>query len=193
MVIKYRRKRESKTNYKKRLSMLKSEENRLVIRISLKNISVQIIKYEPDGDKVLVSGHSSELVKLDWNLNRTSIPAAYLIGLLTGIKAKSKGIKTAIPDFGFYRSSPGSKVYAVIKGVLDAGLKINASETMFPEEKRIKGMHISEFAKKLKEQDEEAYKKQFSFYLKKKIDPESISKLFEETKKKILIKNERRE
>ena len=39
-VIKYKRKRTGKTNYKKRLSILKSKKHRLVIRKSLNNTCI---------------------------------------------------------------------------------------------------------------------------------------------------------
>jgi large subunit ribosomal protein L18 len=38
----------------------------------------------------------------------------------------------------------GSKIFAVLKGVLDAGIKCPHGEGMFPDEKRIHGKHIEE-------------------------------------------------
>jgi large subunit ribosomal protein L18 len=79
-------------------------------------------------------------------------------------------------------STPGSKLYAVVKGALDAGIKVKVSKDKLPSEERIKGDHIVKFAKKIKENKES---KQFSKYLKNNIDPEGIPKLFEDVKKKI--------
>jgi len=183
-IVKFRRKREGKTNYKKRLAILKSHGKRLVIRLSLDNISAQIIEYQEDGDKVIVSGHSRELVKLGWNMKRNNLPASYLVGLIIGKKAQAKKISEVIPDLGFQGSTKGSKIYALIKGITDAGIKVNVKEEMLPPEERINGKHISEYAKKLKE-TEEIYKKRFSGYLKNNIDPESLPSIFEEIKKKI--------
>jgi len=45
-LIHLKRRRKKKTNYKKRLALLKSEKARLVIRKSLSNISVQLINFE---------------------------------------------------------------------------------------------------------------------------------------------------
>ena len=45
-VVPFKRKREGKTDYKKRLKLLSSSKPRLVIRKSLKNMTVQIIEYE---------------------------------------------------------------------------------------------------------------------------------------------------
>ena len=85
--VKYRRKREGKTNYKKRLGYLKSENPRLVIRKSLNNVNVQIIAFQSKGDKILASGHSKELQKYGWKNIRSNLPTAYLTGLLAGKKA----------------------------------------------------------------------------------------------------------
>ena len=41
--IEFRRKREGKTDYKRRLRLLLSNKPRLVIRVSLKNIIIQIL------------------------------------------------------------------------------------------------------------------------------------------------------
>ena len=54
----YKRKREGKTNYKKRLKLLQSRTTRLVIRKSNKHIIAQLTNYYPDGDKVVVGVNS---------------------------------------------------------------------------------------------------------------------------------------
>ena len=142
-LIYFKRRREKKTKYKKRLALLKSGETRLVIRRSLSNISVQFIDYKPEGDKTIVSAFSSELKKLGWN--RTgNIPAAYLTGLLAGKRAKDKKIEEAVLDLGLQTSTKGSRLYAALKGVLDAGVNVPHSKEILPIEERIKGKHISE-------------------------------------------------
>src|SRR3989344_6735019 len=91
-----RRKREGKTNYRKRLRMLLSNKLRLVVRRSLNNISAQIIEYRQNGDRVVACAHSMELKKFGWKTDGGNTPSAYLVGLLLGKKAKEKGIKEAI-------------------------------------------------------------------------------------------------
>ena len=78
----YRRKRKQKTNYKKRLNLLKSKEIRLVIRKSLNNLTVQFVEYKQGGDKVLLSVRGDSLKKLKWTFSQNNIPASYLIGLI---------------------------------------------------------------------------------------------------------------
>ena len=89
--VPFRRKREGKTNYKKRLKILLHRKPRLVIRKSLNSIIAQIVEYNADGDKVVLSAHSKELGKFGWKPNKGNLPSAYLIGLLIGKKAKENG------------------------------------------------------------------------------------------------------
>lgn len=140
--IPFKRKLEGKTDYRKRLALLKSGKPRLVVRRSLNNISAQIIMYETAGDKVLVSAHSKELSKLGWKGRRRNIPAAYLVGYLCGMKSKKAKVNEAIFDSGLYTTVKGSVIYAVLKGALDAGLNIPHSDEVLPPDDRIKGKHI---------------------------------------------------
>lgn len=138
-----KRRREKKTDYKKRLALVKSGKIRLVIRRSLNNIRVQFVEFNPSGDKTLISAISTELKKLGWN--RTgNVPGSYLTGLLAGKKAKEKKIDEAVLDIGLQSSTKGSRIYAALKGVLDAGVNVVHSEKILPDENRIKGSHISE-------------------------------------------------
>lgn len=183
--LQFRRKKEGKTNYRKRLKMLKSNKLRLVVRKSLNNISAQIVEYHPKGDKIIKYAHSTELKKFGWKQNRGNLPSAYLVGLLIGKKAKENGIKEAIADIGLNKTVKGSRIYTLLKGALDGGLNIPCSPDILPKNERIRGMHISNYASLLMK-DEEAYKKRFSRYIKDNIDPKEFDKYFDEVKKKIV-------
>lgn len=142
--VPYRRKREGKTDYKKRLRLLKSGGLRLVVRKSLKHIIVQFVAYDKDGDKTVLCTTSMELEKYGWQGYQRNIPAGYLVGLLCGIKAKQKHIDAAILDQGLYPARQGTVIYSVLKGVTDAGVAVPHDPSVFPEETRITGTHISE-------------------------------------------------
>jgi large subunit ribosomal protein L18 len=137
--VKVKRKLEVKTNYRKRLLLLKSNKPRLIIRKSLNNIRLQLVEYKKEGDKIIVSAYSRELRKFGWNFHLGNIPSAYLTGYLLG--KKSKNVKEAILDLGIQRSIKGSIIYAALKGAIDAGMNINCDKEMFPTEDRIKGAH----------------------------------------------------
>jgi len=162
---KFRRRRDGKTNYKKRLAQIKSKTPRLVIRKSNQYIICQIIKYDTRGDKCVTFINSSKLKKLGWKHSCKNIPAAYLAGYILGKTAKEKNV---ILDTGLYTSTKGSKVYAALKGAIDAGLNISHNPKILPTEDRIIGQHIATYQK----------------------DKKDISKDIEKVKVKIGEKNE---
>jgi len=184
--VPFRRRREGKTNYRLRLKLLLSRKPRLVARKSLNNMMAQLVAYDEKGDKVLVSAHSRELVKMGYKGHCGNIPAAYLTGLLLGKKALKEGYNEAVLDIGLNAATKGAAVFAILKGAVDAGMDIPHSEDILPEEERINGSHVKEYAELLKEEDEEKYKKQFSKYLENGLNPEDLPEHFEEIKEKVL-------
>src|SRR3989338_488998 len=141
----FKRKRIGKTDYRRRLKILLAHKPRLVVRKSINNMLAQIIEYNEKGDNVVASANSSELKKYGWNGNRGNIPAAYLVGLLIGMKAKKKNIKELVLDAGLQTSVKGSRIYSSLKGCVDAGLDIPHSKDILPSEDRIMGKHIAKF------------------------------------------------
>jgi large subunit ribosomal protein L18 len=176
----FKRRREGKTDYRKRLRLLYSEKPRLVVRKTSKHIIAQVVEFDEKGDKILVSATSQELKKFGWTGSTKNLPSAYLLGLLIGKKTVRKNIKSAVLDIGLARSVKGSRIYAVLKGALDAGLSIPHSPEILPSEDRISGKHIVDYAQKLKKQPKK-YKRQFSAS-----KPEGITKMFEDVKSKIV-------
>ena len=132
--VKTRRHREGRTDYRRRLGLLRSKKIRLVIRRSLKQIRIQFI---------LLTIQSNELKKNhNWKYPVGSIPAAYLTGLIAGKKAQEAGIDTCILDIGRQRSTKGSNLYAAMKGVIDTGITCPHNEDMIPANERLMGQHI---------------------------------------------------
>jgi len=140
--VQFRRKRESKTDYKKRVKLLQGGMLRLVIRGSLKNILAQIIKYEAKGDKVIICASSKELEKFGWKVSRSNIPAAYLTGFLLGKKGGKEKFGKMVLDIGLAKLMKGGKLSAALKGCLDGGLDVICSQNIFPSEDKIKGKNI---------------------------------------------------
>lgn len=185
--MQFRRRREKRTDYNNRLSLLRSGKTRLVARKTLKHCLVQLVDYTPQGDKVIAAANSLELKKFGWSLPTGNLPAAYLTGFLCGLKAKSV-VKEAILDIGLHDSTKGGTIYAVLKGVIDAGIQIPHSEEVLPSPDRINGKHIADYAENLKKGDQAEFKKRFALYLKNNIKPEEIPKKFEEAKTAIKAK-----
>lgn len=186
-IVAHRRRRQGRTNYRKRLDLLKSRNVRLVVRGSSKNMYCQLVEYNKNGDVVIASSSSKELSKFGWTASNGTgnIPAAYLTGLLCGSKTKDKSIKVIL-DIGVAQSSKGSKLYAALKGAIDGGLDVAHSNEAFPTDDRISGKHIADYAAKIKKEKPVKYKSIFSGYLDNKINPEDIPKVFESAKAKIL-------
>lgn len=174
----FKRRFKEQTDYRNRLKLLLSKKPRLVVRKSLKHMKAQIIEFHPEGDKVLVSASSQNLKKLGWNNSTSNIPSAYLVGLLIGKKTLKKKIKSVVLDTGLQMNVKGSRIYAVLKGAVDAGLDVAHSPKVLPPDERIKGQHILNYEKSL---DKKRFKIQFS-----KNDPKTIPKMFEDVKTKII-------
>jgi len=175
-----KRRRQGKTDYHLRYRLVISQKPRAVVRKTNKFILVQIIGFDAKGDKVLAAAHSKELFKLyNWKGYGKNICAAYLTGYLAGLRAKQKGIEEAVLDIGLQTPVKGSKVFASLKGLLDAGINIPHSDDVLPDEERIRCGSISKWSQDLKNNDPEFYKKQFSKQLER-MPPEDLPKHFEE-------------
>jgi large subunit ribosomal protein L18 len=182
--VQLRRRREWKTDYQARKAFVVSRKPRLVTRSSLKNTVAQIVVAKPHGDEVLASAHSKELVKkYGWKAATGNIPAAYLTGLLCGLKAKANGVTEAILDIGLVAPTKGSKVFATMSGVVDAGVAVPHAEEKIVKE-RTKGEHIVKYAKSLGSPEE--YAPKFSAYIARELPPEKIGEHFVKVKADIL-------
>jgi len=83
-----------------------------------------------------------------------------------------------------YTPTKGSRIFACLKGAIDAGISVPFSENILPNKERISGQHIVKYAESSKAT--EKYQKIFSDYIKKNLDISQMSKIFEEVKNKIL-------
>jgi len=94
-------------------------------------------------------------------------------------------------DVGLNRTSTGARVFAAMKGAVDGGLNIPHSTKRFPgydaesksfnaevHRSHIFGLHVSEYMKSLEEEDPEAFKRQFSQYIKQGINADQIEGIY---------------
>jgi large subunit ribosomal protein L18 len=91
--------------------------------------------------------HSQDLAEYGWEAPAGNMPAAYLTGLLAGLRAAEAGVDEAVLDIGLNSPTPGSKVFAVQEGAIDAGLDIPHNDDVLAEWPRTRGEHIAEYAK----------------------------------------------
>jgi large subunit ribosomal protein L18 len=136
-----RRKKEGVTDYRKRLSLLKSETPRLVVRISRKGITAQVAEYDPDGDIIRGTVTSKVLTKL-LGVKGNSTQVCYLAGYYLGKISQKKEIEEAILDIGRFELTRGGRISAVLKGFIDSGVDVPCSEEIFPSKDRLNGKHL---------------------------------------------------
>ena len=142
-----RRKRKGKTDYSARIGLLKSGKPRIVFRKTNRYIIGQYVKSKEARDFVEVGANSKELLEFGWLKTALgslkSLPAAYLTGFLLGRRiSDKKGKVDAIFDIGLHRNVLKSRIYAFLKGVVDAGVGVACNEKVFPDESRIAGKHM---------------------------------------------------
>jgi len=146
------RRLKAKTDYKARLALLKSGKSRIVVRKTNRYIIVQIVESNNAQDKVLFGVTSKILLAKGWPKEKSgslkSLAASYLTGLLVGKEAKEK-TKEAILDFGMHRNIQKSRLYAVLKGIVDSGLKIpHNPDFLISMEEIMKNKNLSDLANK---------------------------------------------
>jgi len=134
--LQFRRRAEGLTNYAKRLALLKSGKTRVTFRRSNKRIIMQLINFEPAGDKTLASAYSDKLSQFGW-ADKCNIPTAYLTGYWLGKQALAVGINEAVFDMGMISPVRGGKVFAGLNGLVDSGLKVPAGSEAFPKPERL--------------------------------------------------------
>ncbi|MXQ98951.1 hypothetical protein E5288_WYG010329 [Bos mutus] len=111
------------------------------------------------------------------------------------------GAFTGYLDAGLARTTTGNKVLGALKGAVNGGLSIPHSTKRFPgydseskefsaevHRKHIMGQNIADYVHYLIEEDEDAYRKQFSQYIKNNITPDMMEEMYKkayaEVKKK---------
>jgi large subunit ribosomal protein L5e len=225
--VKYRRRREGKTDYFARKRLIIQDKNkyntpkyRLIVRFTNTNIIAQIAYATIQGDKVVCEARSSELPRYGIKTGLTNYPASYAVGLLIARRLNKKydldemykgvekvtgedyfvgeesegnerGAFYCVLDAGLVRTSSGARVFGVLKGAVDGGLDIPHSNKRFPgfdsesgqydaatNRSRILGSHISTYMQTLLDEDEDAYKRQFSSYKKEGIMPDMIEEMY---------------
>lgn len=143
-VVYFRRKHEGRTDYVRRLSLLKSRLPRLVVRKTNKHMILQVVEYLPDGDKVVCTVTSNTLMKAGWKAATGNSAAAYLTGKLLAKKLKEmKFEKDLIVDIGLQMHKSGSRIYAAVRGVRDGGAHVKCSDDVLPSDERLTGAHLS--------------------------------------------------
>ena len=177
----FRRRREGKTDYRKRRGMIVGRTPFLVVRISGRYVYAQILKPTPNGDLTICSASSRDLAKYGWKGSAKNLSSAFLTGYRLGKVAKGK-VEDLVLYSGVGRFVHGSRIASVVKGVKEAGLDVSVGEDGLPDDKRTKGTHVAEYAKKLESEDKEKFQRVFSKVLSGGSSPASYPAEFDKVK-----------
>ncbi|XP_064480384.1 large ribosomal subunit protein uL18A-like [Ornithodoros turicata] len=223
--VKFKRRREGKTDYYARRRLVVQDKNkyntpkyRMIVRITNRDIICQIAYARIEGDVIVCAAYSHELPRYGVKLGLTNYAAAYCTGLLLARRMLQKfkldeiyegcveangedyyvesidgkpGAFRCFLDVGLARTTTGARIFGALKGAVDGGMDIPHSNKRFPgydgeakefnaevHRKHIYGQHIAEYMKVLLEEDEEAYKRQFSRYHKIGVTADEIEEIY---------------
>jgi len=144
-----RRRRENRTDYKKRMGLLKSGCPRIVFRKTNKYIIAQYVTSKEAQDRIECGVSSRSLLEYGWPKelegSLKSLPASYLSGLLFGKKILKKPVgknKKPVVDIGLIKKIHKNRFFAFLKGLKDAGIGIECKEEFFPEKNKIEGKNL---------------------------------------------------
>ncbi len=129
------------------MKTLRGRKSRAVVRVSNTRTTCQLVDWEASGDLVKVTVTGSDLTKkYGWpeDFSQKSVPASYLVGFAMGKAAMAHGYEEAVLDVGLAATPVGGRVFAALKGMVDAGLEVPHGEQVLPEEDRINGAHIGD-------------------------------------------------
>lgn len=223
--VKFKRRREGKTDYYARKRLVVQEKNkyntpkyRMIVRFTNKDIVCQVAYARIEGDVVICAAYAHELPRYGVKVGLTNYSAAYCTGLLLARRVLQKhnldgiyqgndnidgdeylvesedgkpGAFRCYLDVGLARTTTGAKVFGAMKGAVDGGLEIPHNVRRFPgydaESKEfsaevhrdhIFGKHVGNYMSQLQEDDEDAFKKQFSQYIKAGVTSDNIEELY---------------
>ena len=100
----------------------------------------------------------------------------------------------ALLDVGLARTTTGSRLFGALKGACDGGLDIPHSNRRFPgtkigeegeletdndmQRKYIFGGHVADYMRKLQEENEDDYKRQFGKYIAAGVGPDDLEEMY---------------
>ncbi|GIY39166.1 60S ribosomal protein L5 [Caerostris extrusa] len=204
--VKFRRRREGRTDYYARVRLVVQDKNkyntpkyRMIVRKTNTDIITQIAYARVEGDVIVASAYSHEITPckkiikkklgMDSIYEGVSVPDGddFTVEDVDG----QPGAFRCYLDVGLARTTTGARVFGAMKGAVDGGLDIPHSNKRFPgydaenkqfnadvHRRHIYGQHVAEYMRLLIDEDEDAYKKQFSQYIKEGITPDDMEDMY---------------
>jgi large subunit ribosomal protein L5e len=223
--VKFRRRREGKTDYFARKRLTVQDKNkyntpkyRMTVRFTNKDIICQVAYARIEGDHIMAAAYAHELPRYGVKVGLTNYAAAYCTGLLLARRLLKKlkldsiyqgteevngdeynvedvdgqpGAFRCYLDIGLARTTTGARIFGCLKGAADGGLDIPHSTKRFPgfdgdsgqfnaevHRDHIFAKHVADYMRMLSEEDEDAYKKQFSHYIKNGVTADAVEGMY---------------
>ncbi|KAL1791354.1 60S ribosomal protein L5 isoform X1 [Sigmodon hispidus] len=182
--VTFRRRREGKTDCYARKRLVIQDKNkyntpkyRMIVLVTNRDFICQIAYARIEGDMIVCAAYAHELPKYGMKVSLTNYAAAYCTGLLLARRLLTRF---------------GNEVLGALKGAVDGGLSVPHSTKRFSsydseskqfnaevDRKHIMGQNVADYMRYLMEEDEDAYKKQFSQYIKNSIAPDMMEEMYE--------------
>jgi len=223
--VKFKRRRECKTDYAARKRLILQDKNkyrtpkyRLVVRRTKRDVVCQIFSSDLTHDVCVQSAYAHELRRYGVRVGLTNYAAAYCTGLLLARRINSKfelkyegkteadGEEYAVEadpedkapfkallDVGLARTTTGSRIFGALKGAVDGGLNVPHNSKRFPgtevdgkeikanpetHKKYILAGHVADYMNKLKDDDEDSFKRQFARFIKLGIKADDLAAIY---------------
>eukprot|EP00887_Chlorella_sp_A99_P008191 scaffold12.g8191.t1 len=161
--VKYRRRRQGKTDYRARLRLTTQDKNkyntpkyRFVVRFTNKDVVCQVVYATMAGDRIVASAYSHELPRYGLSVGLTNYSAAYATGLLLARRVLQK---LGLDKHYAGNTEDAGEDYTILK-------------------KYIFGGHVGEYMEEMQEEDPEKYQAHFAAYLKAGVEPEELEDLY---------------
>merc|ERR1712182_42804 len=206
--VKYRRRREGKTDYYARKRLVAQDKNkynspkyRFVVRFSNKDITCQVMSSKIAGDVTHTAAYAHELERYGLPVGHTNYAAAYCTGLLCarrllqkyGLDKTFEGNVEVDAEFDewYIHNEEDEDGPAAFHALLDVGLEIPHSEKKFfgydPESKeydaeehkeRIFGGHVRDYMESMEQDDPDKYAAHFKRFIDADIGPDDLEDLY---------------
>merc|ERR1712061_427096 len=203
--VKFRRRREGKTDYYARKRLVVQDKNkyntpkyRMIVRSSNKDITCQIAYARLEGDRIVAAAYCTGLLLARRVLKQMNLDGVYqgqteVDGehFMIEDTDDGPGAFRACLDVGLARTTTGAKVFGAMKGAADGGIEIPHSEKRFPgydkeasefnaevHRNHIFGKHVADYMESLMADDEDAYKRQFSRFIKNGITADGMEDMY---------------
>ncbi|CAH6792758.1 unknown_gene_583 [Phodopus roborovskii] len=170
--VRVRRWREGKTDYYARKRLVIQDKNKYNTPKYRMIIAYACI----EGDMIVCAAYAHELPKYGVKVGLTNYAAAYCTGLLLARRLLNRFDEYNVESIdGLARTTTGNKVFGALKGAVDGGFKEFNAEV---HRKHIMGQNVADYMRYLMEEDEDAYKKQFSQYIKNNVTPDMMEEMY---------------